>query len=452
MTVPLAVLEHVAGVGDVARTPERKYRLTRPVEATHDLAALAQRLDTYQLWLHPSWSEAHPTVQLCAACSAGLGPTLAEHAERPRHSHWQILETNGERVQRCQLAILAGDRDAPRELRQACDGRELLALLARVGYITGTYWRGTAGATGRALLVDQLKRAGHKLEPLPDELRRIRAEPDFGWQRPPTDAERSRRWLYVFDKHNQYLTAAQSVVLGAGHVEFKAEPGFHARMPAYWHVQLAEWPADSTLPNPTLAAGPRRGDGELRWLTTPSVEAALSAGLVESIAAAWYWPIHGRYLQALATLLRRAIEPLTAKAEHGDRGAALTRGVLKAIYAELLSGYLARSALADTDDPLYRRDWRDMVKAEARCRLWYSLRPLAAAGLAPLAVARDSIYLASDADTPSDALAGLLRLGDRPAQWASKGRVALADVAYAHVDRVGVCRGLVAAVEACAAA
>lgn len=449
----IGVLEHVGEIGDIARISGARFRLARPIEGLQDLARLACKLHVEQLWIHPSWSLAHADLSFCGAC---VEPRDAD-GRRRRHRHWLPLDRQGPGVIEEEgaaalslaptIAIVYGDPNLPRAFGETVDGGELLALVERVAYLLGEAWHGTGGATGTALLRRGLRRAGRQLEPLPLELRRLAGvEPDFGWQRPLTPDEAARRWLYCFDRHQQYLVAAQTVQLGEGLPEFRAHPTFTARMPAYWHCQLAPWPADHPLPDPTRAAGPPRDRGALRWLTTPSVEAALAAGVLQDIAACWYWPVHGAYLQTTAKQIRLAIEVVSSRAARGERSAELTRAVLKSVYAELLSGYLARAALADSDDPLYRPDWRDMVKAEARCRLWYSLRALVPAGCPPVAIATDAIYIPSDLDAPGDVLGGLLRLGARPAEWAYKGRVKLADVREHFTDRVESCRGLVAAV------
>jgi hypothetical protein len=366
---------------------------------------------------------------LCRACADPA------HRRGPhgliRHTHWLRLDADG-----CTLALPELDPNLARgALGSARDGAELLAALGWLDNQLGP-WRGTGGATGLALLRLWLKNhALYEAEPSLPPIK-TRPEPDFGWIRPLGADELARRWVYCFDKHNQYLVAAGTVEVGGGALELRNEPTFHARTPGYWYVKTAPWPADRRLPDPTYG-GRRREAAEFRWLTTPTVEAALSAGSVEAIAAAWYWPTHGRWLAPVASQLRACL----ARARGG-----IAFEATKSIYRELLGGYLAAEYLHERGDPLWRPDWRDMLKAEARCRLWYSLRPLEAAGVAPFAIATDAIYLASDADTPHAALRGLLVLGQDPRQWACKARVPLVDCegALTHL------RGLTARVRALA--
>lgn len=402
----VAVLEHVDGVQILWRASGGR-RISRELRTLEDFAELARAAETYQLWILPSWSTAHPDVDL----------VVDSH-------HWVPLELSDK--QRAILEVVDGDEALPRVLREAPSGPALLEALLTVEGLIGTHWRGTGGATGMWLLRRYLRQHDIPLGVIPPVP--FPTEPDFGWRRPLTAEEKTRRWLYVFDRHNQYLTAAQTVELGIGEPEFRAHPTFHARTPGLWHVQTSTWSTESLLPDPTTEGAPARRPRGLRWLTTPSVEAALAAGILESVEAAWYWPTHGRLLRPLASILRSAI---------AEKRAPIVRETLKSIYAETFGGYLASGEAEKRRDLLYRPDWRDAVKAEARTRLWYLLRPLAAAGIPPVAIAIDAVYIPSNESTPEGALRGLLTLGALPLQWAYVRRVALADVLDVLPDAFG---------------
>lgn len=406
--IAVAVVEQ-SGAEVLAHTPARSWRLSTPIASTADLGRLAARLQTRQLWIHPSWSRAHP-VAIPA---------------------WSVLDTSAGRVQLC---APIGDELAGDVLEQLGSGRELLDVLVLVQHQLGTWWRGTAGATGSAMLREQLRHRGAFYLPsvLPPSavLGRSGGESDFGWLRPLTAAERGRRWLHCIDKHAMYLVAAGTVELGLGEVELDTKPTFHARTAGYWHTLTREWPADRLIPDPTRG-GPVRASAEpsYRWLTTPSVEAALAAGAVEHIAASWSWPTHGRYLQPTAEVIRTARQVFASRADAVGRAAL---ALVKPMYTAML-GRLAWSELPNTD-ALYRPDWYAMVRAEARCRLWYQVRALAEAGAAPAAIATDAVYIPSDFVDPRIVTSGRLEFGAAPRLWAHVGYVEL-DAIAEHFER-----------------
>lgn len=400
MTLSIGVLEQL-GEQQVLQLAAGRRRITRTIAGLGDFADLARAADVYQLWIHRSWSEAHPNVEL------------------PGEQHWHVVEVSPGR--RCMVVICRGDESLIGPPARAADGRELLSTLLELDGLLGTHWRGTPARTGASLLLAYLDHHSIPLGEVPPVP--FPVESDFGWRRPLLPDERRRKWLYEFDKHQFYLVAGVTVELGIGDPELRDHPTFHARTPGLWHVKTAPWSAEALLPDPTSSGPPRARDG-YRWLTTPSVEAACAAGIVEDIAAAWYWPVHGRHLRPFAAHMRACL----ARAR-----TPLVRDSLKATYATTLGGYLAAGRLKERDHPLYRPDWRDALKAEARTRLWYTLRNT---GLHPVAIAHDAIFVPSDADTATDA-AGALVLGPNPREWAYERRVRLADVLDVMPDRHG---------------
>jgi hypothetical protein len=399
--IPLAVVEQL-GEQVLAHTARQTWRLSTSIGGTADVERLAERLQARQLWFHPSWSRAHP-VELPA---------------------WSTVLTSSGYVQVC---APFGDKLGAGAIADTADGRELLGVLLVLDAELGTWWRGTAGATGSAVLRQALRIRG-LLEPPstpPPAMSRAGGELDFGWLRPLIAAERSRRWLHSFDKHAMYLVAAGTVELGAGPCELELSPVFHARTAAYWHTLTREWPTDRLIPDPTHARAVRASAvPSYRWLTTPSVEAALAAGIVEHIDAAWQWPKHGRYLQPTAEALRIVRQHFEQRHDAVGR---IGLQLVKPMYTAML-GRLAWSNLPKTD-PLYRPDWYAMVRAEARCRLWYQVRALDAAGCPPVAVGTDAVFIASDSIDPHQVTRGILEFGPAPRQWAHVGYVPLGEIA-----------------------
>jgi hypothetical protein len=400
--------------GQLALTADRTWRVSQPIASLADLVRLADKLRAYQLWVHPRWSAAHPDLEL---------------------PHWSAHSCEDER-QHLTIAVPADDQQME-PLAAAADGATLLGALLALEEALQTHFRGTPGKTGTELLRTALGRRGLLLEPNlpPPATLRPPAEGDYGWIRQLTEPERSRRWLHAFDKHGMYLVACGTVELGVGDPDLLIEPSFDPKLPGYWHVRTSWPPLDELLPDPTRTRPARRRDAdadEFRWLTTPSVAAASHAGRLDQVAAAWVWTRHTRALALVASHFRAARELLARRATCGDTGAAIALSVVKPTYTATFGGWLAMHGTDDRprdSDPLYRPDWRDMVKAEARTRLWHNLRPLAEADRAPCAIATDAIFIASDDEDPRAVVGELLELGPAPRQWAWQGRAPLDELA-----------------------
>jgi hypothetical protein len=406
MSQPYVVVDHLPWDADVAITSERTYRLNGELASLADCARLADRLDCDQLWLHQRWHAAHPSVQLDA---------------------WQRLPTDAPRGYSMLAAPWQGQHEGFGPLAVAQDGHTLARALCLLHGALSEGWHGTPGATGIAMLEKHLARRG-LLEPPelppPAYLPAPEHEPDFGWQRRPLEHELGLRWLHCFDRHAMYLLAAETVECGYGAWQLVEAPAFQARAPGYWQVRYQWQYGDLPLPSP--ARPPRSADG-WQWLSTPSVEALLSVGTGVEIRQAYLWPEHGRLLQFTAARLRFARTAL----QRGDSAAHdLALATLKAIYTQTLGGYLARRKLPDSD-PVKRPDWRDFVKAEARTRLWYIVRNVwLQTGIAPLAIATDAIYMASNESAPERVidLPGF-RFGAGAGQWHSLGRAPFDELA-----------------------
>lgn len=398
MTIAAAVLDQDER-GAIVWDPRRStpwYVGRRPIAGVVDLVALADALDTWQLWLHPRWTAAHPSVEV---------------------PHWSAHVGARRRVQ---IASPAGDRSFG-PLGDARDGRELLCALVGLQESLQTPWRGTPGRTGTDLLERLLRRTGARSDVIlpPVQAREL----DYAWLRPLDDDERRRRWVHGFDKHAMYLVAASTVRVGVGDAELRIHPTFVSNVPGYWHVR-DRWPADRQLADPSRShpeRSPRTDRDGYRWLTTPSVAALAYAGALDDVAAAWLWPEHRRALEPFAKVLR------SARASLEDGGELLAIRALKSVYAETLGGWLAHER--DEASPAFRPDWHDLLKAEARTRLWHNVRQLVdAGGPVPFGIATDALYLVSDAEDPRDVVGDALPLGSTPRTFAWLGRAPLEDL------------------------
>ncbi|MDX3526951.1 helix-turn-helix domain-containing protein [Streptomyces sp. ID05-39B] len=152
-------------------------------------------------------------------------------------------------------------------------------------------------------------------------------EEAYDWARPMTDDECTLRHLVGIDVNMAFAAGANGLVLGLGGPTHVKAPGFDAKLPGSWlvdlsHVDLSrvkigkdKW-ADldaSLLPSPFTPSG-ERPQGPA-WYATPTVAYAQELGYDITPIEAWVRYDNGRYLDGWYNRLRDAF--LTTMADLG---------------------------------------------------------------------------------------------------------------------------------------
>lgn len=231
------------------------------------------------------------------------------------------------------------------------------------------------------------------------------------WHRAPGPGDVGD-WVHHFDLNGAYLAAASKLRLPQGRpveLDDSTDPG---KVPGYWRIEPAEWDIPS-LPAP-WSKPPK---GSPLWVTTPTLRFLREIEWPARVVEGWYWPETCEALTGWYERLRDARMTLNGPA----------REAVKQVY-RMGVGRLGSDARARLDDPLYQPAWSHHLIAEARCRILRRLFTLA--GVTPLAVETDGVWIQHELSDPAD-VAGVigLPLGDRLGQWRPLGTVRALDVA-----------------------
>ena len=275
----------------------------------------------------------------------------------------------------------------------------------------------SAPSTGTALL--KLVRGGAReqlsvVEPPPPAAERGGRlwEPEWSWQRGPTDSERGRPWVVAWDVNAAYLAAAQAAVLGLGPARHATAPtltGPPAKLPpGYWRIRrdTATPAALEGLPN-LLDPAPGYHSGDHIWITTPTLAAALQHGYDVQVLDAWVWDRATRWLETWAHSLRDARYALAhagAEATPDTPADPELAAVLKAVKLTYSGGIgMLGSEKWRSGKPEYRPDARHHVIGMSKANLFRKCVKAATAGCTILAVERDMILIAADSENPDQA-------------------------------------------------
>lgn len=439
------------------------------------LLALAARLDVAQLWIHPSWARlaglplrassreerregiAHPFISDALAGGWDVQPA--------RLASWHVGLRRGVYGR---YALVFPHLDTRAAWSDAPDGRTLLDALTRYrAALDGYAYRRGPGATATGLL-KRLHASEHALDltasmtpgEFPPPARKPATVQDMAWIRPLSTselalAESGEAYVHGYDKHAMYLGAMSALWLGMGEARHLAASSSTAselagcvasvttknKMPGYWLASIAYDPPDG-MPNPfadVLAPGADRPAWRAdapRWVTTPTLDLAVSLGARVDVREAWVWSERHRPLETWRNLLKDARETLTRAARGcADESApAVALAVVKATYTQGI-GWLDGSWLRTSSEPedLYRPDWRHAVMAQARANFYRNgLAVYEAHGLAPFAAYTDAwYYVLADADAARacPSTAKVMRLdAESLAGWSVKASAPLATV------------------------
>ena len=213
---------------------------------------------------------------------------------------------------------------------------------------------------------------------------------ELTWMRALTPVERERRYLHCYDKNGQYLAACSSVELGLGELTelagSSAEPvAFDKKLPGYWLLPI---------------------DGREGWHCTPWVVRAMEQGSAGPITRAYVWRRHGRALEHWYERLREARTALLAERTPATAAA---YQAFKLTYAQVIASFAG--TFRQHGDAAFRPDWMHTIHAQAAANLSRAMGRMSVAGVEPVAVFKDAVYIVSDESDPERAMAGSIRLG-----------------------------------------
>ena len=385
----------VIGADGVYQSDGRRIPLPAFTQLAYWLDA-ATRRNIDSLWLHPSagftWTDAD-----IAACDPWQ---VIGEGDDAQGNPWWTATRPGLYGVRDVIQPRYEDRTPWRETPDAATLRDALLAFRQA---TGFDWRRSSGATGTRIL-----RAVHSgahattldLDGAPPAPATDGSLTDSGhivWTRALRGSEHGG-YLHSYDINGQYLAACSSLALGVGAWRHERRPILPPKvagrsdtlLPGYYFVKAAEkaenGPAPSILTNHT---------GE--WVTAPTLRLLREQGAIVNVPEAYTWAEHKRYLEPWYKTLKGARDALTVRHDPAS-GYALT--ALKQCYTHAV-GWLGSELWDRSEDRLYRPDWAQQVRAQARANLLRTIsRVLRLYGASPVAVGSDCVYYVSPLADP----------------------------------------------------
>lgn len=266
-------------------------------------------------------------------------------------------------------------------------------------------------------------------------------ENDYAWWRPwesLTAEERECEYVHAYDRYGSYLEewrTAEFGVDGLTHLSGDQAVWDGREKPGLWLIvrDWGTWP-EPLLPEPQWggvvsleAYRERLGLGEDAtgtWVTTMTLKALSKVGITPRIVEAYTWGTSSKYLELAAERLVPArLHPNPAVAAAAK--ALYTRG----------TGRFARGDGVFAQDPLWRPDWYDIIRASARFKILLTVQKIAAsAGVYPVGVGHDTIVYVSNERDPFKAWPGTTeQLGQNPGRWAPEASARLAEWGPIHL-------------------
>lgn len=223
---------------------------------------------------------------------------------------------------------------------------------------------------------------------------------DLAWVRPLEAKEKKCKYIYVYDKNQQYLSAS-NIFLGVGEPKEILSPDFDKNLVGLWKISLSGkslWDGNK-LPHPLgNSRDPYLSNG---WFATPLVELAISLGYQVNIEAAEVFPEKAKVLDPFYKLLTKALTELKTNPDNKFKNEVARQTAILGVKS------VFRSTIGLFDANIYskrkwsfRPDWRWMIIATARARMFYNIEKLLKENYHPLAARTDAIYFASNKDIP----------------------------------------------------
>lgn len=229
-------------------------------------------------------------------------------------------------------------------------------------------------------------------------------EADIDWHRKPVGEELEHKYVHAFDRGGSYLAGVNGQHYGIGEARYLAQGTkieFSKTTPGYWRVILPER-GEWLTPNP-IDPFNRDTDisGAMSWLTTATLDVAMSLGYELDIVEAYVWDNHGRILDSWAERITEARKILDTL-DPDDQAA---RNLVKETYTR----GLGRMASFDFQEgrPGFAPERYHLIQARSRANIIRRIHQIGnETGRWPVAVKKDTIIYTSDEILPENAWPG----------------------------------------------
>jgi hypothetical protein len=303
------------------------------------------------------------------------------------------------------VEIALPERDPRWPFQMVGDPVVLFATISYAEQVLGVSMSWSPGHVGQELMreTNQGRRAAY-IRPSQSDLSIFQAHQqlDLHWSRQPSPVERGWPFVHGYDKNAMYIGAAAAASLGAGEYTYQTRPAFSPGLPGLWHIRISGSSHfdGQRLPHPT--------DGrDESWQYTPTVKLALDVGYEVEVLEGYFFTEYHRTLRYWAERIRDARAQLEQPEAFRNKEAADAALLLvKAIYTQSL-GWLAHvpEKLEETNRPFYRPDWYFTLIALARGMMFRTIEGVwRQAGQAPVKVATDAVFYASNDPNPRTAV------------------------------------------------
>ncbi len=283
------------------------------------------------------------------------------------------------------------------------------------------------------LLLDELNNNGVRIEPfLPTDLwkdeiaRKMIARPVWvrrgrDGKQGLTDAQKSLRYGYVFDKNAQFLGACVNLVLGSGRYREATGEEFSLDKFGFWEYAIKDV-SNSAFNGYGLYCPLSIHD---TWCSTEVLKFASATGIQFEVKRGVYWPeLAGRPLDKWAKRLWEARVFLESDKHLIDTIATHNGiGTIKKMYIDMI-GQLSHPYAKR----FYHKDWNRMITQKAIHNQGYSiLKRWNEHRIKPVMVVNDSIFVLSNEKEPNKVYPGILNFQSELRGYKCLGRFVLTD-------------------------
>lgn len=380
-----------------------------------DLVVLARTYDRKQVWLLPTCElykklESEPLMFEPEVKNHWFIKDLPEewkldHATRPGDMIYQLAIKCYWQSDRDSLYINLPGRLADWYFSELTQAADLYGAITYLEELLDIELKSKPNTTG-INLIEKLSSISHFKE---NSIRELKSDLslwhenkifDLAWVRPLEKHEKKYKYIYVYDKNQQYLSAS-NISLGVGEPEYFLKPEFDKSLVGLWNVNLVgKSPWDGTkLPHPLgNSREPYLSKG---WFATPLIESAIELGYKVEIEEAEIFPKKAKVLAPFHKVLTDALTELKTNPDNKFKNPISRRIAILGVKS------IFRSTIGLFDANIYakrkwsyRPDWRSMIIATARARMLYNIDTLLKQGFNVLAVRTDALYFASNEDIP----------------------------------------------------
>lgn len=239
---------------------------------------------------------------------------------------------------------------------------------------------------------------------------------DCVWKRPLTEQEAAQGFLVAYDKNSQYPASCTSVLLGVGLPAYVSRPQFDIKklQPGVWHIKLSGNSTFNglTLPHPVMGYGETIEPIIDTWAWSYTVKLCIELGYTVDIVEAWVWEEAHTTLRPWASetwASRSTLKTDTERYPNAQaRQVAYERAKSIANHAiGLLATAPANPNWAGAYD-LYRPDWRELIRDNARYWMFRRIMKYLDMGYSPVGCFVDCLYYVTSESNPETALAGFM--------------------------------------------